>query len=95
MKYLIDSDWVADALKGRPDAASLLSQLAPQGIAISTITYGEVYEGIYYGSDPIRYERVFRQFLLISASSCKLDRQRWRSALDAGTARLRCSCWSQ
>ena len=27
------------------------------------ITYGEVYEGIHYGSDPDRYRRVCRQVL--------------------------------
>jgi|SRR5215216_6724426 predicted nucleic acid-binding protein len=63
MTYLIDSDWVADALKGRPNATSLLASLSPSGIGISTITFGEVYEGIYYGSQPKHYERVFYQFL--------------------------------
>ena len=63
MIYLIDSDWVADALKGRPNATTLLSGFATSGIAISTITFGEVYEGIYYGSQPKHYERVFYRFL--------------------------------
>jgi predicted nucleic acid-binding protein len=27
------------------------------------VTYGEIYEGIYYGRDPAGTERVFRQFL--------------------------------
>ena len=52
MSYLVDSDWVADYLKGRSGAVSLLDGLFCDGIAISIITFGEVYEGIYYGSDP-------------------------------------------
>jgi tRNA(fMet)-specific endonuclease VapC len=32
-------------------------------MAISLITYGEVYEGIYYGQNPPQNERIFRQFL--------------------------------
>lgn len=49
MIYLIDSDWVASFLKGRPDAQTLFKLLAPQGMAISLITFGEIYEGIFYG----------------------------------------------
>ena len=44
MTYLIDSDLVVDWLKGRSDAQTLLHTLAPDGLAISLITYGEVYE---------------------------------------------------
>jgi predicted nucleic acid-binding protein len=61
--YLVDSDWVADALKGRPNATALLATLALNGIAISAITFGEVYEGIHYGSNPQHYRRVFYLFL--------------------------------
>ena len=63
MSYLIDSDWVADALQGRQDAVTLLATLSPSGLAISLITYGEIYEGIYYGRDPKGAERVFAGFL--------------------------------
>ena len=63
MRYLVDTDRVADWLNGRPDATQLLSSLAPDGLAISLITYGEIYDGIYYGRDPKRSERVFLQLL--------------------------------
>jgi tRNA(fMet)-specific endonuclease VapC len=63
MTYLVDSDWVADALKGQQAAASLLAHLSPSGLAISLITYGEIYEGIYYGANPRAAERVFLRFL--------------------------------
>jgi tRNA(fMet)-specific endonuclease VapC len=52
-----------DGLKGRHDATTLLARLLPRGLAISAITFGEVYEGIYYGSNPVHYQRIFRQFL--------------------------------
>lgn len=61
MSYLIDSDWVADYLRGRPDAVALLPTL--DGRAISLITFGEIYEGIYYGADPRANELAFRSFL--------------------------------
>jgi len=65
MIYLVDTHWVASALNGRPDATTLLRTLAPAGIAISLITFGEIYEGIYYSSrtDPKVAERGFLRFL--------------------------------
>src|SRR5262245_10396492 len=63
MIFLVDSDWVADWLKGRPPAVQLLLRLSTDGIAISSVTYGEIYEGIYYGRDPQTHERGFRLFL--------------------------------
>ncbi|MBI4318268.1 MAG: type II toxin-antitoxin system VapC family toxin [Chloroflexi bacterium] len=63
MTYLVDSDWVADYLKGRPGAVTLLDRLFPDGIAISIVTFAEVCEGIYYGRDPKRNEQIFRRFL--------------------------------
>lgn len=63
MRYLIDTDYVADWLKGRQPAVELLTRLHTDGIVISLITYGEIYEGITYGRDPRGHERVFQQFL--------------------------------
>ncbi len=63
MTYLVDTDYVADWLKGRPAAVQLLTTLRQDGLAISDITYGEIYEGIYYGRDPKAAEQGFRQFL--------------------------------
>jgi tRNA(fMet)-specific endonuclease VapC len=63
MKYLVDSDWVIDYLVGKQQAVVLLSTLAKEGIAVSLITLGEIYEGIYYGRDPQRSEEGFRKFL--------------------------------
>src|SRR5689334_20636214 len=63
MTYLIDSDYVADYLKGKPPAVTLLDHLAAAGIAISAVTLAEVYEGIYYGKHPSQYKHGLRQFL--------------------------------
>ena len=48
MSYLIDTDWVADHLANRAAATQLLASLIDDGIAISLVTYGEIYEGILY-----------------------------------------------
>jgi|SRR5205807_6506049 len=48
MKYLVDSDYVADYLGARPHAIQLLSSFVKDDLSISIITYGEIYEGIHY-----------------------------------------------
>lgn len=64
MTYLIASDWVIDYLKGRLDATALLKGLRPHGIAISAATFGEVYQGVFYGTDRKNDETVLRRFLV-------------------------------
>ena len=63
MKYLVDSDYVADYLKGRPTATDLLGVLFQDGMAMSIITFAEVYEGIYYGHHRTHYTKIFHRFL--------------------------------
>ena len=63
MKYLVDSDYVADYLGARPHAMQLLSSFAKDDLAISLITYGEIYEGIHFGRDPQKTTDVFQRFL--------------------------------
>lgn len=62
MKYLVDSDVVADWLQGKGQAVNLLTSLQSDGPAISLVTYGEVYEGILFSKDPKQAASVFRRF---------------------------------
>lgn len=79
--YLIDTDWVVDYLKVRPDTRSLIARLVPDGIAISSITYGEVYEGIAFGRDVTLHEQGFRGFLRV-AEVLPLNRRMMRRFAD-------------
>ena len=63
MRYLIETDRAADWLKGRPEAVDLLRSLAPDGLALSLISLGELYEGVYFGNNPERDERALMSFL--------------------------------
>jgi len=63
VSYLIDSDIVVDWLRGKTAAVTLLAGLAPEGIAIRLITYGEIYEGIYFGRNPQRSTQLCQDFL--------------------------------
>ena len=62
MNYLIDTDWVVDYLRGRPDAIWLHASFSGDDVAISIVTYGEVYDGIEQSADPAA-EVGFRLFL--------------------------------
>jgi tRNA(fMet)-specific endonuclease VapC len=63
MKYLIDTDLVVDWLNGHEPSVQLVAPLIADGVALSILTYSEIYEGIYGGRDPRAEERVFRAFL--------------------------------
>lgn len=63
MTYLLDTDWVASWLNGQADAIKLIKNISKDGLAISLITFGEIYEGIYYGRNPKVAEQAFKNFL--------------------------------
>lgn len=64
MSYLVDSDWIIEALRGKPDALSLISTLRVNGVAISVLALAEVSEGAYRSADPRRHLAILQQFLL-------------------------------
>ena len=63
MSFLLDSDIVILVLSGDLATSAYLGQLAPEGIAISTVTYMEVVQGIMAVDDPRAAEREFEAFL--------------------------------
>jgi len=63
MKYLIDTHWVVSYLNGRQEAFQFFSSLSQDELAISYVTYAEIYQGVYYGRDPKSAERGFLEFL--------------------------------
>ena len=63
MPYLIDTDWIIQALAGRDRAVNTLRRLAPQRLAVSLITLAEVYEVAFNSPNPAAHLASFRQFL--------------------------------
>ena len=63
MSYLIDSDIVAEWLLGRAPVGAELATLRRSGIAIGTVTYAEVLEGILGGRNPRRGRQALRSLL--------------------------------
>jgi len=63
LHYLVDTDWVVHYLKGRQPFVERLQSLQEQGLAISVITLGELYEGVYGASEPEKKEQGLKDFL--------------------------------
>lgn len=63
MKHLIDTDVVADHLAGRQHATDVIDSLLSDGIGISLMTYGEIYEGVLYSRRSQSAEIAFLNFL--------------------------------
>jgi predicted nucleic acid-binding protein len=61
--YLLDSNLVIPYLADDPATVPLVERLACDGIAISIITYMEVYQGTLRSPDPERAQNQFESFL--------------------------------
>lgn len=48
---------------GKQSAVDLLESLKDDGLAISLITFGEIYDGVYHGRDPVVAEQNFLALL--------------------------------
>src|SRR5262245_65500888 len=77
MTYLLDTDVTVDYLNAHSASIDLVNPLLPQGVAISLVTYGEIYDGVYDGRNPGAAERAFLQFLR-SVSVVPLNRATMR-----------------
>ena len=63
MRYLVDSHWLIDAFLGIPAAVNLLARLRGEGLAVSIVSYGELFEGAIGAPDPAVELARFRRFL--------------------------------
>ena len=64
MRYLVDSDYLIDALGGIASAVTTLDRLSEHGLGVSIVAIGEVYEGAYRFPDPMDVLRTFREYLI-------------------------------
>ncbi|MHB8645383.1 MAG: type II toxin-antitoxin system VapC family toxin [Thermomicrobiales bacterium] len=78
MKYLVDTDWIIDALANVPDAITTLRMFARDGISISIVSYAELYDGAYGSEHPEAEIARIQQFLgsypVIGLSDAIVDR---------------------
>ena len=57
IRYLVDTDWVISYLNGQARVISRLDELKEEGLGVSVVSLAELYEGIYYSTDPEGNER--------------------------------------
>lgn len=78
MPYLLDTNVVIRHLNGDPDTRALVRKLTPDGIAVSTVTQMEAWEGVHRASDPqvleAQYQEFFDSILVIPFDSAVAKR---------------------
>lgn len=63
MFYLLDTDWMIQAMIGQRVAGNALRHLSPGQIAVSLLSVAEVYEGAFNSPNPQGHLISFRHFL--------------------------------
>lgn len=63
LRYLIDTDWAINYLNGRKEVVRRLKDMKEEGLGLSAISLAELYEGVYYSSDPEGNEKDLIDFL--------------------------------
>ncbi len=61
--YLIDTDWIIHYLSGNSGIVEKIGLLEKEGLAASVISVAELYEGIYYSTNPAGNEKALNDFL--------------------------------
>ena len=52
IRFLLDSDWIIDALGNRPTAMDAIKRHRTDGIAVGIVALGELYDGAVRDQDP-------------------------------------------
>lgn len=78
MKYLLETDWAVDYLRGKKEIVEKITGLIEEGIGISIITLAELYAGVYRATNPGQAENKLNLLLQlipvieIDNETCKL-----------------------
>lgn len=62
-RYLLDTDWVIHYLNANATVVERVDACRADGVAVSILTVGELYEGVFGSTDPKDTERTVEQFL--------------------------------
>jgi tRNA(fMet)-specific endonuclease VapC len=63
VRYLVDTDWAIHYLNDHPAISQRLDELKLEGLALSVVSIAELYEGVYYSTDPTGNAQDLQDFL--------------------------------
>jgi tRNA(fMet)-specific endonuclease VapC len=63
LSHLIDTDWIIHYLNGNKGIIEKIRSFEKKGLAVSVISLAELYEGIYYSTNPEGNEKALDDFL--------------------------------
>ncbi len=63
MKYLVDTTWVVEYLRGNEDIVQRLQAYGAEGLAIAIVSLAELYEGVFRSNNPTGNETTLKDFL--------------------------------
>ena len=63
LRYLVDTDWAIHYMNGQQEIVQRLDGFQPDGIGLSVVSLAELYEGVYYSSEPSESEQDLHDFL--------------------------------
>lgn len=75
INFLVDTDWAIHYMRGESGIVQTLDSLIDQeeNLAISLITYGELWEGVQHSRNPEKHKRELKDFLNTGVSILGLD----------------------
>ena len=63
VSYLIDTDWIIHYLNGNKEIVEKIKSLERGILATSVVSLAELYEGVYYSTNPEGNEKALEDFL--------------------------------
>lgn len=63
MKYLVDTTWIIDYLRGHQDVIQRLQAYRAAGLAVAIVSLAELYEGVFRSNSPAGNEMILKDFL--------------------------------
>lgn len=63
MKYLVDTSWIVEYLRGNQEIARRLHSLRVEGLAVAIVSVAELYEGVFRSNNPAANETWLKDFL--------------------------------
>ena len=77
MRYLLDTDWLLDAIGGYRGAAIAIEDLHPFGLGVSIVSYGELLEGVFgFPDTDARRDELYRfldQFEMVPLTAAVMN----------------------